>query len=325
MFYTRILFGYTAVRYQEKPMSRMTMGLLAGALWAGAVSGQVCESCVVISQVYGGGGNNGALWTNDFVELFNRGAEPVSLAGWSVQYAAAGGAAWSRTLLAGTIGPGQYYLVREGRGSGGTRELPQSDAHGAIAMASGSGKVALVAGTHTLAGADPGAEQGVVDLVGFGAAHSFRGKAPAPAPGNLAAIVRGGYGCFDTSNNSMDFTVTADIFPRNSSSPAHLCPGLLAIRNSPLLPPARRAVEYATAFAASGGSGAGYSFRLQEGVLPPGLALSGELLHGTPLDERGAPYSFTLRVTDSLGNSSTKTFQLPVVGERAGAVTVASR
>ena len=34
---------------------------------------------VVISQVYGGGGNSGAPYTHDFVELFNRGSAPVSL------------------------------------------------------------------------------------------------------------------------------------------------------------------------------------------------------------------------------------------------------
>jgi uncharacterized protein len=28
---------------------------------------------IVISQVYGGGGNSGAQYTHDFVELFNRG------------------------------------------------------------------------------------------------------------------------------------------------------------------------------------------------------------------------------------------------------------
>ena len=44
---------------------------------------------VVISQVYGGGGNTGAQYTNDFIELFNRGTSSVSLVGWSVQYASA--------------------------------------------------------------------------------------------------------------------------------------------------------------------------------------------------------------------------------------------
>ncbi|MDH1603955.1 MULTISPECIES: hypothetical protein [unclassified Empedobacter] len=29
---------------------------------------------VVISQVYGGGGNSGAKYTHDFIELFNRGS-----------------------------------------------------------------------------------------------------------------------------------------------------------------------------------------------------------------------------------------------------------
>src|SRR5262249_10309639 len=45
------------------------------------------NSTVVISQVYGGGGNTGATLTNDFVELFNRGQTAVNVTGWSVQYA----------------------------------------------------------------------------------------------------------------------------------------------------------------------------------------------------------------------------------------------
>ncbi|MCB0159237.1 MAG: lamin tail domain-containing protein, partial [Caldilineaceae bacterium] len=47
---------------------------------------------VVISQIYGGGGNSGATFTHDFVELFNPGPDPVVLTGWSVQYAKADGA-----------------------------------------------------------------------------------------------------------------------------------------------------------------------------------------------------------------------------------------
>ena len=46
---------------------------------------------VVISEVYGGGGNAGATYTNDFIELYNRTANAISLAGWSVQYASATG------------------------------------------------------------------------------------------------------------------------------------------------------------------------------------------------------------------------------------------
>ena len=48
-------------------------------------------SGVVVSQVYGGGGNTGATLKNDFIELLNAGSAPVSLSGWSVQYGSATG------------------------------------------------------------------------------------------------------------------------------------------------------------------------------------------------------------------------------------------
>ncbi|MBK9051066.1 MAG: Ig-like domain-containing protein [Chloroflexi bacterium] len=43
-----------------------------------------------ISQVYGGGGNSGATYTHDFIELFNAGTTTINLTGWSVQYAPPG-------------------------------------------------------------------------------------------------------------------------------------------------------------------------------------------------------------------------------------------
>jgi hypothetical protein len=49
------------------------------------------STTVVVSQVYGGGGNSGATYTHDFIGLFNRGSSPASVAGWSVQYASATG------------------------------------------------------------------------------------------------------------------------------------------------------------------------------------------------------------------------------------------
>ena len=65
---------------------------------------------VVISQVYGGGGNNLATLKNDFmVELHNIGTTTVNLSGWSVQYASSGGTTWTnKTNLTGSIAPGQY-------------------------------------------------------------------------------------------------------------------------------------------------------------------------------------------------------------------------
>lgn len=86
---------------------------------------------VVISQIYGGGGNSGATLKNDFIELHNTGSTAISLAGWSVQYASAAGSSWQVTGLTGTLAPGAYYLVQEAKGSGGpwtcrrrTRSVP---------------------------------------------------------------------------------------------------------------------------------------------------------------------------------------------------------
>ena len=66
---------------------------------------------VAISQIYGGGGNSGATYKNDFIELHNRSGAAVSLAGWSVQYASAANAFTSSTALTGTI-PLEACLIR---------------------------------------------------------------------------------------------------------------------------------------------------------------------------------------------------------------------
>ena len=89
-----------------------------------AVSSLFAGSRVVISQVYGGGGNAGATLKNDFIELHNRGAVAVVINGWSVQYASSAGTTWQVTGLTGTIPANGYYLIQESAGTGGTVTLP---------------------------------------------------------------------------------------------------------------------------------------------------------------------------------------------------------
>ncbi|MDQ3011088.1 MAG: lamin tail domain-containing protein, partial [Acidobacteriota bacterium] len=98
---------------------------------------------IVISQVYGGGGNSGAPFTNDFIELFNRGTSAVSVAGWAIQYSSSAGTTWQKTDLTGTLAPGQYLLVQEGSGGANGVALPSPNATGTIAMAATAGKVVL--------------------------------------------------------------------------------------------------------------------------------------------------------------------------------------
>src|ERR1700754_1172706 len=66
---------------------------------------------VVISQVYAEGGAFNAVYNRDFVELFNRGATPVSVNGWEVGYKRFDFQSWSATTRFGIIPPGGYYLV----------------------------------------------------------------------------------------------------------------------------------------------------------------------------------------------------------------------
>jgi uncharacterized repeat protein (TIGR01451 family) len=185
---------------------------------------------IVISQVYGGGGNAGALYKNDFIELFNRGASPVSIAGWSVQYASAAGTSYtSKTnITAGVLNPGQYFLIQEAAGTGGTQNLPTPDVTGTIAMSGTAGKVALVMNqvVLTCGATNCHNDPSVRDFVGYGTtATDFEGSGPTAAPANATAALRDLNGCEDTDDNASDFAIVNPPVPRNTSSPANSCGG----------------------------------------------------------------------------------------------------
>ncbi len=167
----------------------------------------------MISQVYGGGGNAGADYRNDYIELRNREAVDVSVAGWSVQYASAAGSAWATTVLSGTIPAGGYFLIQEAAGTGGTIALPTPDVIGTLAMSGTSGKVALVAAPTPLSGACPRA--GALDLVGYGATTCFEGSGSAATLSNTTAAIRADGGVTDTNDNAADFVAGAP-FPKST-------------------------------------------------------------------------------------------------------------
>jgi predicted extracellular nuclease len=197
-------------------LAAMIAGLSAPALAA--------PGDVVISQVYGGGGNSGATYKNDYIELFNRSATPVDLSTWSVQYAATKGESWALTKLSGTIQPGQYYLVQEAAGTGGSVDLPKADASGSLAMAGGAGKVALLSTQTALSGATP-SSTALQDLVGYGSGTNFfEGKGPTGTLSASLAALRAGGGCTDGNDNSIDFSTGAPT-PRNTASALNQCGG----------------------------------------------------------------------------------------------------
>jgi hypothetical protein len=201
------------------------LALLAASLLA-AGGAQGASSDVVISQLFAGGGNSGATYTNDYVELLNRGSGAVDLTGWSVQYATAAGTSWQATALAGSIQPGHYYLVQLASSAAVGAPLPTADATGTSNLAASGGKVALVRDATALTcGATAGscsANPLVADLLGYGGASDYEGTAPAGSLTSTTADVRAGTGCVDTDANASDF-VSGPPAPHNTSSTAASC------------------------------------------------------------------------------------------------------
>jgi len=120
--------------------------LLAAAPASGSGSGGI-----VVGELYASGGNSGALYANDYVELFNRGAAAVAIDGWTLQYASAASATWQMTALSGSIPAGGRYLVQLASGGVNGAALPAADATGTSNLAATGGKVAIVDNASALA------------------------------------------------------------------------------------------------------------------------------------------------------------------------------
>ncbi|WP_292878607.1 ExeM/NucH family extracellular endonuclease [Microbacterium sp.] len=185
-------------------------------------------AAVVINEVYGGGGNSGAVLKNDFVELVNVSDATADLSGWSLQYASSAGAFTNVQPLSGTIAPGSSFLVQEAAGSGGSEALPAPDLapSPALALSATGGKLALVHSTTALSGAtgNAGSAPSVVDFVGWGpSASDFAGSAPAPATTNTTSVSRSATHA-NTGDNAADFTAGAPT-PKGSGATGPVDPG----------------------------------------------------------------------------------------------------
>jgi hypothetical protein len=203
----------------------LLLSLLALPLAAASARGSGSGS-IVVGELYAAGGNSGAAYANDYVELFNRGTNPVAIDGWTLQYASASSTSWQSTALSGTIPAGGRYLVQLASGGANGAALPSADATGTANLAATGGKVAVVDDATALScGASAGscsAASGLEDLVGYGGAADYEGSAAAPAGSATTALARAGGGCTDTDDNAADFA-TAAPDPQNSSAAAATC------------------------------------------------------------------------------------------------------
>jgi predicted extracellular nuclease len=233
-----MVFGPASRRRTQAPSLAATLALGLALLVSLPGPARAAGANLVISQVYGGGGNTGAPFANDFIELLNRGASTVSVAGWSLQYASATGtgnlganAGQLTELPSVSLAPGQYLLVQEASNAAVGAPLPAPDVTDStpINMSATGGKVALV-DTITPLGCNGSstpcpatALERIVELVGYDGANFFEGAGPAPAGSNTAAVLRRANGCTDTDDNAADFVAGAPE-PRNTASPPNPCP-----------------------------------------------------------------------------------------------------
>lgn len=183
------------------------------------------STTLVISQLYGAGGNGGALYKADYVELHNISGSAIDLTGYSIQYASATATGnWTgiAPLPTASIPAGGYYLIQMSVVGANGADLPTPDyiANPTIAMGANNGRVALVQDLNALSACPTGGV--VIDLVGFGTSTCFEGAGAVPALSTTLAGFRNNNGCTDTNDNLADFTTGAPA-PRNSASPISAC------------------------------------------------------------------------------------------------------
>ena len=206
--------------------------VLAALLAGLSVPAMAASPNLVISQIYGAGGNTAAGITHkhDYIELFNRGNTSITASGWSLQYASATGTGtWIKAPLPDfTVAPGQYVLVQGATGGANVATQavlpsPFLTPSTLLQMSGTTGKLALVNDNVQLSGAAP-VSASIVDLLGFGPTANFSETTPSPLAGNTLALYRALGGCTDTDNNALDFATGAPA-PRTSDSPFNSCGG----------------------------------------------------------------------------------------------------
>jgi uncharacterized protein YjdB len=198
------------------PVSAGTANIIATPDDGGA-SGQATltvrgpSTTLLISAVYGAGGNTGATYNKDFVQLYNMTDNPINLDGYSIQYSSSTGTSWSSKVNLSNVSilAKGFYLIHLSGGAIGIA-LPNPDQTGDISMAATAGKVALLNSTNQLpTEANPVNNTNVIDFVGFGSGtNGFEGNGPAPAPSTTTFIRRSTLNQ-ESNNNATDFEAIA--------------------------------------------------------------------------------------------------------------------
>jgi hypothetical protein len=186
---------------------------------------------LAISQIYGGGGDAGAFYNADYVEIFNRSTSGVNLNNYSIQYLDGQSplkSIWTgKVKLPNVILPaGQYYLVQMSASGVNGVDLPTPDlvATTPVNMSAVSGRLMLLTDTVTMLNCP--STKNILDKVAYGSDLCFEGSLLDETRYNSSltnvALFRFNNGCVDTDNNNLDFDTAAPA-PRNLQSPSYGC------------------------------------------------------------------------------------------------------
>ncbi len=184
-----------------------------------------------ISQIFPAGGETGAPYRYDYVELYNRGTTDVSMTNWSIQFGAQSTQTFpQRATFSGTILAGRYFLIQlASQNLAVGADLPVAPdwvSTSNVNLDVTAGRVALVVNSNALPNGCPQPiPVNIVDFVGYGAPNGANspscaegGSATGSRGGNIYAFFRRAGGCQDTDNNGSDFiTYPLTPNPRNSS------------------------------------------------------------------------------------------------------------
>lgn len=186
------------------------------SILAVAAMATVANAQIIINEVYSGGGNKGAAFKNDFIELVNIDKETHTLSNATLMYTSSKKEFNNyHSLPSITLEPGQKYLIEM------IPESPNTDGkeiiadyqitnitsfkgnkidNGGFSMATANGKVALVKGIVKITSPN---QVEVIDFVGYGDATEFEGSGAAPSLTTKTSAQR--VSLTDTNDNKNDF------------------------------------------------------------------------------------------------------------------------
>ena len=168
-------------------------------------------SNVVINEVYGGGGNKGAKFDKDFVELYNPTDQPIDVTGWKIEQRSTSDNVGNTHTLSGVVPAKSTFLITSTPGSNGDA-ITDADDESAKFNFSGKGAIAVLLDS----------DGNEVDLVGWGGASRAEGTAAA-GTANATSIQRAALGA-DTDNNAADFVVSTPTPSGSGQAPVDPAP-----------------------------------------------------------------------------------------------------